>query len=331
MENFIKNHINDTQKKLKKYNSLILKSKYDKEISDELIQTYIDARYYNFGVDSKIKIFYRRIYAALKKKSEELIQKEPYKKELILNTLLLFQYYFYLDNVRDNLELDSIVDSILEMRVFRLNLRSALKDNFKEEFPKILKMDLLDLDKLIEKYDSNDFELKIKKIDVKENNYYNVNLKYNFGFPEIFNKEVIEQVFNSDIVAEDKLFVEYPMVTLKIFQEILKGNFSKVYICDFSVSLLKKKNKLEQIITVVDNQITQEKLYFKVTYKEFLENKGEIFKLIKRGFCFALETNDEMPKLSAEELKILEIFSCIIVSSNDVNKKKYKNIKKLNK
>ena len=66
MENIIEKHINNTQKKLKKYTSLILKSKYDKEISDELIQTYIDARYYNFGVDSSIKVFYRRIYSALK-------------------------------------------------------------------------------------------------------------------------------------------------------------------------------------------------------------------------------------------------------------------------
>lgn len=331
MENFIKNHINDTQKNFKKYNSLILKSKYDKEISDELIQTYIDARYYNFGVDPKIRIFYRRIYSALKKKSEELIKKDPSKKEIVENTLVLFQYYFYLDNVREGIDLENITDSILEMRVFRLKLRSALKDGFKEEFPKIVKKELLDLDKLIEKYSSKDFELKINKVDSKENNYYNVSLKYNFGFPEIFSEDVIESVFNSDIVAEDKLFVEYPMVTLRIFQEILKGNFSKIYICDFSVDLLNKKNKLEQVLTVVDNPIIQEKLYFKITYKEFLDNKNAIFKLIKRGFCFALETNDEMPKLSTEELKILEIFSCIIISENDINKKKYKNVKKLNK
>ena len=48
MENLIEKHISNTQKKLKKCNSLILKSKYDKYVSDILIQTYIDARYYNF-------------------------------------------------------------------------------------------------------------------------------------------------------------------------------------------------------------------------------------------------------------------------------------------
>lgn len=331
MENIIEKHICNTQKNLKKYNNFILKSKYDKDVSDSLIQTYIDARYYNFGVDSKIKVFHKRIYTALKEKAIELIKEEPRKKEIIENTLSLFQYYFYFDYVRDCISLEEIVNSISEMRILKLGLRSAVKDNFKEDFLELLKTNSLRIDELIEQYDSNDFNLDIRKIDSKVTNYYNVKLKYNFSFPEIFSKDVVEDVFNSDIVAEDKLFVEYPMIALKVFLEILSGNFSKVYICDFSVDLLNKKKKLEQVLTIINNQASQEKIYFRVNYKEFKDNKTEIFKLIKKGFCFALETNDEMPKLSNEELKILEIFNCIITSSNDINKKKYKNVKILEK
>ena len=40
MNNIFEKHISNTQKRLKKYNSLILKSKYNKEISDELVQCY---------------------------------------------------------------------------------------------------------------------------------------------------------------------------------------------------------------------------------------------------------------------------------------------------
>ena len=69
MNNIFSKHINNAQKKLKKYNSLILKSKYDKEISDALIEAYINARYYNEGIDNNIRIFYRRIYDAVKKQS----------------------------------------------------------------------------------------------------------------------------------------------------------------------------------------------------------------------------------------------------------------------
>lgn len=39
MNNIFEKHINDVQKRLKKYNNLILKSKYDKEISEQLIRS----------------------------------------------------------------------------------------------------------------------------------------------------------------------------------------------------------------------------------------------------------------------------------------------------
>ena len=327
MDNIIGNHINNTQKKLKRYNNLILKSKYDKMISDELIQTYIDARYYNYGVNSKIRVFYRRIYNALKKKSEELIKKEPRRKELIENTVSLFQYYFYFDNVRNNVEIEKIVESIAEWRIFKLNLRSAIKDNFAKEFLEMVKDDIEQENKLLDGYGTTDFELDIKKINPQNNNYFRVSLKYNVGFPEIFSKETIEEVFNTDIIAEDKLFVEYPMITNKVLNEILDGNFSKIYICDFSVDLFDKKKKLEQLLEVINNQAAQEKIYFEVTYDEFVKNKLNIFKLRQRGFSFALKTNDKMPQLSSEELKILEVFNCIVVDINDINQKKYKNNK----
>ena len=46
MNNIIEKHIIKTQKRFKKYCNLILKSKYDRVIAEELIQRYIDARYY---------------------------------------------------------------------------------------------------------------------------------------------------------------------------------------------------------------------------------------------------------------------------------------------
>lgn len=327
MNNIIGTYINNTQEKLKKYSNLILKSKYDRRISDELIQTYIDARYYNYDVNYKIRIFYRRIYDALRRKSDILIKEEPRKKELIDNTLALFQYYFYFDNVRDNVEIEEIVKSIEEKRIFKLKLKSALKDNFREEFTEIVKRDIKEANNYLELYETNDFGLNIKRVNSKDNEFYRVKLKYNFEFPEIFSKEAIEEVFNTDIVNEDKLFVEYPMIANLALKDILNANFNKVYICDFTTELFNKKQKLEQLLGIIDNQAAQDKISLEVSYEDFINNKEEIFKCIKRGFRFVLKTNNEMPKLSNEELKILEIFNCIIISTNDVNKRKYKNIK----
>lgn len=331
MNNIIEKHISNVEKRFKKYNNLVLKSRYDKDISDGLIQAYIEARYYNYGTDETIRFFYRRIYDALRKKADSLIKKEPRKKELIDNTVAFFQYYFYFDKVRKADNLEKIIDSIAEKRIFKLNLRSAINDNFKEEFLELVKQDMEDTDVLLDSYGSEDFNLELSKIVSTDTDYYRARLSYNFSFPKIFSEDRIEELFNTDIIAEDKLFVEYPMIAIQSLKDILNGNFTKVYVCDFASSLLSKKKKIEQLLQVIENQAGQDKICFEINYNDFLQNKEDVFNLIKRGFRFALETNSDMPKLTAEELKILEVFSCIIVDTNDINKKKYKNVKILQK
>ena len=331
MNNVIEKHISNVEKRFKKYNNLVLKSRYDKDISDGLIQAYIEARYYNYGTDETIRFFYRRVYDALRKKADLLIKKEPRKKELIDNTVAFFQYYFYFDKVRKADNLEKIVDSIAEKRIFKLNLRSAINDNFKEEFLELVKQDMEDVEIMLEAYESEDFNLELSKVVPTDSDYYRASLSYNFSFPKIFSEDRIEELFNTDIIAEDKLFVEYPMIAIQSLKDILNGNFTKVYVCDFAASLLSKKKKTDQVLQAIENQAGQDKICFEINYSDFLQNKEDVFNLIKRGFRFALETNSDMPKLTAEELKILEVFSCIIVDTNDINKKKYKNVKILQK
>lgn len=329
MNNIIEMHISKTQKRLKNYCSLILKSKYDKHICEELIQTYIEARYYNFDVDDKIRVFYRRIFESLKIKASKLIKEDTHKKEIVDNTLMLFQYFFYFDFVRKNIELSEVIKKIAEKRVSKFNLRSAENDSFEEEFSKIVDHDMQEVEELLDAYTSNEFSLDISKIIPTNNDFYRVKLKYDISFPEVFSKDAIEETFNTDIIAEDKLFVEYPMVAIRTLKDILDGNFTRIYVVDFTVDLFKKKKKLEQILGILEGQAAQDKITFEISYKDFLNNKNEIFNLVKRGFNFSLRTEKNMPKLAEDELKILDIFYCIIVDTYDINKKKYKKMKTL--
>ena len=134
MNNIIEKHILKTQKRFKKYCNLILKSKYDRVIAEELIQRYVDARYYNFEVDESIKVFYRRIFDAIKRRAAELIKEEPSKKEVIDYTTDLFQYFFYFDFVRNNMEADLVINKIADMRATRLNIKSAETADFIQAF-----------------------------------------------------------------------------------------------------------------------------------------------------------------------------------------------------
>ncbi len=325
MNNIVQKHITDTQKRFKKYFSMILKSKYDREVADELIQAYIDSRYYNYGVDNNIRIFHRRIYEAIKVKAETLREELPDKTELIDYTQELFQYFFYFDYVRKNVEISEVIKLISEKREKKYNLRNPDTKNFIKEFSNLVESDLDKINHLLNLYDSTkDFEITLKKI---EDNMYRVKLLYNFEFPEIFSKQIIEETFETDVIGEDRLFVEYPMIANEVLKEILNGNFNKIYVVDFATGLLKKKKKLEQLLEILENQAAQDKIYFEIKFEDFVKNKKAVFEMIKRGFKFALVTNSEMPKFTKDELQITEVFGCILADTNDVNKKKYKNDK----
>ena len=325
MNNIVQKHISDTQKRFKKYFSMILKSKYDREVADELIQAYIDSRYYNYEVNNTIRIFHRRIYEAIKVKAETLRAELPDKIDIIDYTQELFQYFFYFDYVRKNVEISKVIKLISEKREKKYNLRNPDTKNFIKEFSNLVESDLNKINHLLKLYDSTkDFEITLKKLD---DTMYRVKLLYNFDFPEIFSKEIIEETFETDVIGEDRLFVEYPMIANEVLKEILNGNFSRIYVVDFAESLLKKKKKLEQLLEILENQAAQDKIYFEIKFEVFVKNKKEVFEIIKRGFKFALVTNSEMPKFTKDELQITEVFGCILADTNDVNKKRYKNDK----
>lgn len=325
MNNIVQKHISDTQKRFKKYFSMILKSKHDREVADELIQAYIDSRYYNYEVNNTIRIFHRRIYEAIKVKAETLRAELPDKIDIIDYTQELFQYFFYFDYVRKNVEISKVIKLISEKREKKYNLRNPDTKNFIKEFSNLVESDLNKINHLLKLYDSTkDFEITLKKLD---DTMYRVKLLYNFDFPEIFSKEIIEETFETDVIGEDRLFVEYPMIANEVLKEILNGNFSRIYVVDFAESLLKKKKKLEQLLEILENQAAQDKIYFEIKFEDFVKNKKEVFEIIKRGFKFALVTNSEMPKFTKDELQITEVFGCIFADTNDVNKKRYKNDK----
>ena len=325
MNNIVQKHISDTQKRFKKYFSMILKSKYDREVADELIQAYIDSRYYNYEVNNTIRIFHRRIYEAIKVKAETLRAELPDKIDIIDYTQELFQYFFYFDYVRKNVEISKVIKLISEKREKKYNLRNPDTKNFIKEFSNLVESDLNKINHLLKLYDSTkDFEITLKKLD---DTMYRVKLLYNFDFPEIFSKEIIEETFETDVIGEDRLFVEYPMIANEVLKEILNGNFSRIYVVDFAESLLKKKKKLEQLLEILENQAAQDKIYFEIKFEDFVKNKKEVFEIIKRGFKFALVTNSEMPKFTKDELQITEVFGCILADTNDVNKKRYRNDK----
>lgn len=310
--NIMAEYIDYTKKFLQELLEEYFKEQYDKEIAKEYIDTYIEARYSNYGGNEKQRVFYRRIYSALQKKSQELeYNADEEKHKIIKNMLETFQYIFYIDFVRPiKIELKEFINQMYEKRIekFEMKRDGTLRDNLY----KMIKNFREEKEKYLKSFESEDFELVITKYPLIKD-VYKVNLKYNFKLPYIFSSQAIEDVYNENIVNEDKFIIEYLMLTVFNIRMILEGKFNTQYLIDFPMSLFEKTKKLDQALRIINDPIIQDKIKIKIKYRDFIIHRNEIYELMKSGYKFAVIIDDSFI-ISKEHIKKLEIFEFVILS-----------------
>lgn len=325
--NLMEQYVKNTKKYLENFTKTFLAEKYNKEISDEYISTYIEARIYNFG-DTEQKFFYRRIYASLLNKKNELKKDFPkIDEESLEDNLKIYQFIFYIDGVRPISDLEDFTKSICENREKIVGIRGV--KSFESRMLKSIKNYIEEKEDFLKKYETTDFSLEIQKYTLI-NDTYKVDLNYNFKIPYIYSNQIINEVFNDGVINEDKLIIEYMLLTIMCIKEINKGNFTTKYLVNFANSLYKKQNKLKQTLKVINNQAIQDKIFLKIKYKDFEENKELVYSLMQDGFRFAIIIDEEFnPTLM--NLKKLSVFKYLLVSTESKSYDKIKeNETKLN-
>lgn len=310
--NIMAEYIDYTKKFLEKFMKEFFKEEYDEEISNEYIETYIEARYNNYGGNENQRVFYRRIYSALKKSEERLkYNQDEEKHKLIKNMLEVYQYIFYIDFVRTiRVELREFINDMYDKRITKFEMKrdGVLRDNLY----RMIKEFRDSKENYLKKFESTDFELETTKYhQIKD--VYKVNLNYKFKLPYIFSDKAIEDVYNENIINEDKLLIEYLMLTVFNIRMILEGKFNTQYLVDFPVSLFEKTKKLEQALRIINDPSIQEKIKIKIKYRDFIVNRDKIYELMKNGYKFAVIIDDSFI-ISKEHMKRLEIFNYVIVS-----------------
>lgn len=310
--NIMAEYIEYTKKFLKEFMQEFFKEQYNKEVSNEYIETYIDARYSNYGGNENQRVFYRRIYSALKKTEENLIYNQNDEKhKIIKNMLETYQYIFFIDYVRPlKKDLREFINEMYEKRTIKFGMKrdGALRDNLY----KMIKEFRDKKEKYLKKFESDDFELIITKYPLIKD-VYKVDLKYNFKLPYIFSDNAIADVYNENIVNEDKIIIEYLMLTVFNIRMILEGKFNTQYLVDFPITLFEKRKKLDQALRIINDPSIQEKIKIKIKYREFIVHREEIYELMKKGYKFAIIVDDSFI-ISREHIRKLEIFNYIILS-----------------
>ena len=130
--------------------------------------------------------------------------------------------------------------------------------------------------------------------------------------PSQYSESAIEKVFTEGIVAEDKLQVEYMLLSLISVRDIIDGNFKDIYVAEFAETLFKKKVKLDSILSLIQNQALQDKIYINIEYSDYMKNQKLIFDYTKKGYNFAITLDNTIK--SVEDVEKLKMFKVVIAT-----------------
>lgn len=334
MKNLMDEYIDFTSKKIKKYIRIILKSKYDEEIVEEFLKTYINSRYYNITEENS-RPFYLKITDSLNEKQEILNERFEMnntigeKADTINGTKQIFSYMLFFDKVRkvENFKnIQSIREIIVKLIDYCKNVLNVnISENTEEVLYNEITSDMLNKDIYLDNFETNDFSLNFQKTEEFDTVYY-TKLDYNMRLPMQFSEAAINKVYNLGTVAENKLVIEYELLSVVALRDVLDGNFKDKYIAEFTDSLFKKKQKLEGILAIINNQILQDKIYINITYGDFEKNRLLILGYIKEGYNFTIELDDYVTDI--EKIKKLGMFKFVLLPNNI---KLYKEILKCKK
>ena len=181
-----------------------------------------------------------------------------------------------------------------------------------EQYKEIFKYS--SMEEYLKKFDSKVFSLKLTDYN-STNEVQRVSLKYHMKFSTIFSATAIERAFNTGTTSEDKLFVEYNMISAQIIKDIIKGNFKKQYIVEFADSLFEKKQKITRLLNTIDNSALQDKLSIKIRHETFLKYRDDAYEMLRSGYKIALIA-DETIDTDRAELEKLKMFKYILINKD---------------
>lgn len=341
MKNLMDVYLSFTERKIKKYMKLIFNEYYDENIVNEYLRTYINARYYNIiNIEKPARAFYLRILDELDYKEDTLMEKcekeaeslsEKQQRLKVISTVKeVFGYILFFDNVR-NIENFKTIGSIKEIVAKALAVASEaygfkVPKDAEDKIYKEIKSDLLSKDLFLDKFDTDEFMLNFENSELRDDLFF-VELLYNVKMPMQYSSQAVAQVFSEGIIAEDKLQVEYLLLSIIVIRDIVNGSFKDTYIAEFAPTLFKKKQKLDSLLSIIDNQALQSEISLNIMYSDYIKNKKSVFEYTKKGFNFTITLDNSIQNI--EDVEELKMFKIVIAQKNLVLYRDLKNNKTL--
>ena len=309
--NIMNEYIDITKKQIETYFKIVFGNKFNKKFWTEYTDKYINIRYYNYDETTFEGTPRKKIIERLNQVKENLESQFILNRELIQQMCIFYYYILYFDNVVYYKDLKKTITKIAKLRQKLLNKKD---DSFEDELYEKMSYFINQKQNFIDKFNSNEFYLKISNYPDKLN-VYRVNLKNNIKFPKVYSEFAIKKAFERGTIEEDKLIIEYYLITIKILQDILKNNFIRSYIVEFAYSLLKKENKLKNLLNIISNPAVQDKICIKIRYENYLKFKDKIHDLMKNGYQIAIILDNTF-EVNYKNIESLKLFKYVLLNKN---------------
>lgn len=303
----------DTDKKLKVNEATI---------KDSLLNSYIDAKYYNYSGD--VNTMYNGRNAIKKTKDimkEEAVNLIKKYKGTDLKFGLKVEKYLNIFNVIISLDHYSLVDMDIKAKreLYKSEILKYIKNYSEEEdilinVNRIIKLQKIHIGMIkqsLEKLETGMFELNVKNITSKKD-LYGINLEHNITFSKAYSDYIVDKTYSEGVIAEDKIIILVSLLLSKLVKNMFSFNFKDKYIIYLPSTLYEKENKLNKIIEKLNDEYVKNSIIILVRENEFRENKKIIKKLMKIGFKFAISLEEEK-SLNEKEKKDLYLVKYIFV------------------
>ena len=314
--NIVKDYIDFDKKCLKNYIDIVAKKNLSEKISDLIVKTYVDVRYYDI-YEQVLESPIENIEYYIKKSCDTYLEGKKNKEEVdkgVVSVCTIIKYFLFVEKIGNDKSL-LILSKNLEKNIREsLKLRAPTADKLFD----LINFNIGEKHKFIKGLSSNEFKVTDKILNIP--NILYLEFENSVKIPDLFSQVAINRVYNNGVIALDKLYVYYTMACSRILNDVIHFECKKKYLVDFDVNLLAKKTKMQSLFKIIDYDLIKMRLVFKISMEEYLENKEEIDVLIHQGYLFAVIINDTFDG----SIAVLDIFEYIILDGQ------IENIPKLN-
>lgn len=275
--NFDKNRINDIAR-------IVLGKYYNKPVFNTLLDTYISIRYYDAFGDIKSGKTIGVINNYLTKCGQNLTTSN---QDIIKYSLTFFGFVYYFDGVSSRFNNKEILIKVNNFRTTKLGLNNLDEKNFL----KLLEGYEKKFNKFKEEIQDKNYNVNYVKSNLNE--VWWCDLISSLKIPDLYSESSIKNVYDNGIIYENRLFITYYMVSLKVLCDIINLKYNNYYLVNFGESLLKKEDKLGRLLYIINDDILKERIIIMINQNIFNKYKEKIYELINSGYSFGLIVDSE--------------------------------------